>query len=60
MSLEIFNSWWTKVDCHSLLFDGASKGNPRLAGAGGVIFYPGGNRQIDYAWGLGKKSNNYA
>ena len=60
MSPKIFNRWWTKIDYQSLFFDGASKGNPGLAGAGGVIFYPGGNRPIDYVWGLGKKSNNYA
>ena len=29
-----------------------------MAGVGGVIFYPGGNKQKDYTWGLGKKSNN--
>ena len=48
------------MDCHSLFFDGASKGNPGLGGAGGEFFYHRGNRQKDYAWGLGKKSNNYA
>ena len=55
-----FSNWWTKLECHSLFFDGASKGNLRLAGAGGVIFYPRGNRLKYYAWRIGKNSNNYA
>ena len=48
--LENFSNWWTTLDCHSLFFDGVSKGNPELAGAGGVIFDPGGNRLKYYAW----------
>ena len=60
MSEEVFANWRLNMGCNSLLFDGASKGNPGLAGAGGVIFYPGGNKQKDYALGLGKKSNNGA
>ena len=47
------------MECHSLFFDGASKGNPGMAGAGGIIFYPGGNRLKYCAWGIGKNSNNY-
>ena len=46
------------LGCNSLLFDGESKGNIGLAGAGGVIFYSEGNKKKEYAWGLGKKSNN--
>ena len=42
MSLEIFNKWWTKIDYNSLLFDGASKGNPGFEGAGGIAFNLGG------------------
>ena len=48
------------MECHSLFFDGSSKGNPGPAGVGGVIFDLGGNRLKYYAWGIGKKSNNYA
>ena len=59
-SSEIFRNWWTKLDCHTLFFDGASKGNPGLIGAGEVIFYPGGNKQKDFPWGLGRSTNNYA
>ena len=39
MSKEGFANWRLNLGCNSLLFDGASKGNPRLAGAGGVIFF---------------------
>ena len=46
------------LGCNSLFFDGAYKGNPRLARKGGVIFYLGGYKKKDYSWGLGKKSNN--
>ena len=58
MSEEGFAQWRLNPGCNSLLFYGASKGNPRLAGAGGVIFYPGGNNLKDHTWGLGKKYNN--
>jgi ribonuclease HI len=34
------------------------KGIPEIFGAGGVIFYPGGNLIILYAWGLGEMKNN--
>ena len=56
---EIFRNWWTKLDCHTLFFDGSSKRNPRVTSVGGVIFYPGGNKQKDFAWGLGKSTNNH-
>ena len=48
------------MDCHTLFFDRASKGNPGLIGASRVIFYPGGNKQKDFAWGLGRSTNNHA
>ena len=31
---------------------------PKEAGAGGIIFHPGGNIVSSYAWGLGQKTNN--
>ena len=31
-----------------------------MVGTGGVISNTGGKRQKDYAWGIGKNSNNYA
>ena len=44
MSNEEFQNWWTKIGSSSLFFDGASKGNPGLAGVGGVIFDSKGNK----------------
>ena len=49
MKLEDFNVWWKNVGCNSLFFDGASKGNSGLAGAGGVIFDSKGNKIKEYS-----------
>jgi ribonuclease HI len=43
-----------------LCFDGASKGNPREAGVGGVILDPRGNIEMSFAWSLGCTTNNQA
>ena len=43
-----------------LFFDGASKGNPGLAGCGGVITEANGIVISRYAWGLGNDTNNKA
>ena len=51
MSEEYFSNWRVNLGCKSVFFDGDSKGNPGLAGAGGVIFELGGNKQKDYSWG---------
>jgi hypothetical protein len=45
-------------NCHILFFDGASKGNPGEAGAGGVLLYPGGNNVGSFASSLGVATNN--
>ena len=58
MSSEEFNTWWKELGCKSLFSDGASKGNPRLAGAGRVLFYSKGSKMNEYSWGIGKKTNN--
>ena len=60
MSNEELLNWWTKTGSSSLFFDGATKGNPRLAGTGGVIFDSMGNKQKEYAWGIGRSTNNGA
>ena len=60
MSSEEFNIWWKKLGFKSLFFDGASKGNPRLAGADEVLFDSKGNKMNEYSWGIGKKTNNGA
>ena len=44
----------------SIFFDGVSKGNLGNAGAGGLIFYPGGRLHSCFSWGLGQLSNNQA
>ena len=42
----------------SIFFDGASKGNSGKVGAGGLIFYPGGNLETSFSWGVGQTTNN--
>ena len=44
-----FIMWRTRLNTHSLLFDGAAKCNPGQVGAGGIIFDPGGKIEITYA-----------
>jgi ribonuclease HI len=41
-------------------FDGSSKGNPGLAGAGWVLVSPTGCLEINFAWGLGIETNKRA
>ena len=41
---EVFSKWWTKLECYTLFFDGASKGNPGLSGVGWVIIDQGWNK----------------
>jgi ribonuclease HI len=54
-----FQTWWRSKNTTTIFFDGASKGNPGEAGAGGVIYSPNGNK-VYFSWGLGMKSNNQA
>ena len=44
----------------AIFFDGASKGNPGVSGAGGVIFFPGRLIHLRFSWGLGSMMNNQA
>ena len=60
MKEEEFNTWRQTDKKWNLFFDGASKGNPGAAGAGGVLYSPGGNIENKFSWGLGTKSNNEA
>ena len=41
-------------------FYGASKGNPRISGAGGLVFSPDNMIESSFSWGLGNMSNNQA
>lgn len=53
MEEEDFEEWKRQRSKHILFFDGASKGNPRVAGGGGVLVNPNGQLDLSYAWGLG-------
>ena len=44
-----FSEWWQMKNKFSIFFDGASKGNPRKAGAGGLIFYPSGRLETSFS-----------
>jgi ribonuclease HI len=55
-----FEEWKRKENKHILFFDGASKGNPGLAGGGGVLVSPTGHPELSFAWGLGIETNNRA
>ena len=58
--MEELKGWWNKLGCGSLFFDGASKGNSRMAGTGGVYFNSEGIKLKEYAWGIDRKTNNGA
>ena len=53
---EEFHQWKKTLQCHTLFFDGASKGNLGEAGVGGIIFDPGGNPVVSFPWGIGRKN----
>ena len=59
-SNEYFLQWILRKNSFTLFFDGTSKGNPGEASAGGIIFDPGGNLVMPYAWGIGHRTNNEA
>ena len=52
--------WWHLKNKVTIFFDGVSKGNPWKAGAGGLIYYPGGMLATSFSWGVGQLSNNQA
>ena len=45
---------------HFPFFDGASKGNPGVSSAGGLVITPDRMFSIKFCWGLGILSNNQA
>ena len=55
-----FSNWWKSKNKATIFFDGASKGNPGKAGAGGLIFSPGKKLEISFSWVIGKNTNNQA
>ena len=60
LSTNEFLEWWKTKNKGSIFFDGASKGNPGKAGAGGLIFYPGEKLETSFRWGVGQITNNQA
>ena len=60
LSTNEFQSWLRDKNSYSLFFDGASKCNPGVAGAGGILVDPGGQVEHRFAWGLGPRTNNEA
>lgn len=60
LTKEEFSKWLQSKKFDSLFFDGASKSNPGVAGAGGIILNPSGEPISSYEWGLGILSNNRA
>jgi len=57
---EEFANWLQKCNSYYPFFDGASKSNPGIAGAGGLISNAKGECILYYEWGLGNISNNRA
>lgn len=53
-----FSEWLKQLGAYSLLFDGASRNNPRVVGAGGNLLDHRTNVVTHYVWGLGASSNN--
>ena len=60
LSTNIFSHWWKSKGVFTIFFDGASKGNPGVAGAGGLIYSPDNEKFFSFCWGLGFCSNNQA
>ena len=55
-----FENWLRERNIFKLFFDGASKGNPRRVGGGGVVIDPDGKVEIEYYWNIVYDSNNMA
>jgi hypothetical protein len=58
LSHQDYNIWLSSQEGYVLCFNGASKGNPREAGVGGVLYIPRGKRLLDFSWNMGINSNN--
>eukprot|EP00253_Pinus_taeda_P022851 PITA_22851 len=52
-----FQIWMSNQTLPYLFFDGAAKGNPSTAEAGGIIIIPNGTTVHRFAWGLGHSSS---
>jgi ribonuclease HI len=60
MGKHELEEWKRMKTSYILSFDGASKGNPGVAGGGGVLVSPTGITSLSFAWGLGFETNNRA
>ena len=60
MNAIVFATWWKRNNSASIFFDGASKGNLGITGAGGLIISPDIMIETCFSWGLGTSSNNQA
>jgi hypothetical protein len=60
MDIQNFQEWRLKQRISFLFFYGSSKGNPGVAGAGGILYDFKGRAEITYAWGLAQATNNQA
>ena len=60
MDQSQFEIWMKERKIFKLFFNEASKGNPRVAGGGGVIICPEGNIETEYYWNIGNDTNNMA
>ena len=52
------NSLWMSSSSAAIFIDGASKGNPGVSGAGGLVISSDGLSSIKFYWGLDIMSNN--
>ena len=43
-----FGNWLKERKVFKLFFDGVSKGNPGLAGGGGIIISPEGRKEVEF------------
>ena len=55
-----FQFWWRNQGKVTVFSDGASKGNPGIAGACGVIYSHDGLAKDRFSCGLGQNTNNQA
>ena len=58
MGKHELEEWKRMNTSHILSFDGASKGNPGVAGGGGVLVSPTEITCLSFAWGMGFETNN--
>ena len=55
-----FKAWLREKNSYAFFFDGASKGNPGVAGVRGILLDARGHVDQTFAWGLEHRTNNEA